>query len=123
MEHPHRVYINLNKDYVKSNKLNIIMGMPHCESCQEAHSIFENHNMKVDCACWMGNSILKEEMKKEHNHRTFPIIFIEGEFIGGLKQLQNKMTEKQKESSTSMKKDSKTNVKTESKNDMKKEMK
>ncbi|ELA48076.1 hypothetical protein VCUG_00499 [Vavraia culicis subsp. floridensis] len=90
MDEPHCVYVNLNKNYVKEHKLSVICGMKDCEDCIEAHKLLKEKSIDVKCACMQMNPVLVDETEKEYGHRTFPIIFVNGEFVGGYADLRKK---------------------------------
>ncbi|ELQ74878.1 Glutaredoxin [Trachipleistophora hominis] len=64
--------------------------MKDCEDCVEAHKLMKEKNIDVKCACTQTNPILIDEIEKKHGHKTFPIIFVDGTFIGGYSDLKKK---------------------------------
>lgn len=96
---PHKLFINLNVEYIRKNKLNVICGMPCCESSRDAHKLLSKKGCDFECACWHNNKKLLEEVKEKHNHCTCPVIFIKGEFVGGYRDLKQKLMKDEKTSS------------------------
>lgn len=69
-----------------------IIVKPNCPFCVQAKALLKRKN--VDCAeiKLSENMKLVDEIVKEKNHMTFPMIFLNGEFIGGCDDLQAHFT-------------------------------
>lgn len=87
MSEPKLVYTGLNRTFIKENKLDVVIGSMDCESSMDAYKMMKSSRSGTVCGCRDANKELCEEIRKEYGHSTIPLVFIDGEFIGGYKEL------------------------------------
>ncbi|KRH95327.1 Glutaredoxin [Pseudoloma neurophilia] len=86
-----KIYVDLNREFIKNKKLNIIIGMPCCEASKDAFRLMNRKGIKFECGCWNNNTVLKKQIQKLYEHNTCPMIFLDGDFVGGYRELKNKI--------------------------------
>jgi len=66
-----------------------VLGKEFCQFCVSAQSMLKRHQMNFTYKS-LGKDYTEEEFRKlaeTHNHKTFPMIFIDDEMIGGAAEL------------------------------------
>ena len=64
-----------------------------CPYCMEAKELLRSKGIKFETISLNDNDDLREELVQKYNYRTVPMIFINEEFIGGFKELQQLVAE------------------------------
>ncbi|ELQ76498.1 Glutaredoxin [Trachipleistophora hominis] len=75
---------------LKEKKRNILIGFKECPYCVRAEEILNTKNIEFDYIYRAREEELEEEIKKCYGHETYPMIFINGEFVGGCAELKEK---------------------------------
>lgn len=65
----------------------IIYGKRHCPYCSMAQDLLNAKGLEFEYIDADEESKKFLELAKTHNHRTVPMIFIDGEFLGGFDTL------------------------------------
>ncbi len=60
----------------------------YCPYCAGAKELLKSKNLAFEEIDVENNQKLREELSEKYNYRTVPMIFIDGEFIGGFSDLQ-----------------------------------
>lgn len=70
---------------IKQNSVTLFV-RSYCPYCKRAERLFEELNIKatiIDFGTIENGEEVKEELAKMTGHRTVPMIFINGKFVGG----------------------------------------
>jgi glutaredoxin 3 len=67
---------------------------PGCPYCQTAKMTLKNNNINFDEIDMETNPQLVESIKEAYNHKTFPMIFLDKNFVGGSDDLKKLYTKK-----------------------------
>lgn len=75
---------------VKEEKRNILIGFKECPYCVRAEEILEMRKIEYVYVYRDKEKELEDEIKKCYGHETYPMIFIDGEFVGGCAELKDR---------------------------------
>jgi glutaredoxin 3 len=67
-----------------------IYGTHYCPYCDAAKQLLTQKNLPFKYTDLTENPKLREDLAEKYNYRTVPMVFIDGEFIGGFSELQQK---------------------------------
>ncbi len=65
----------------------------YCPFCVAAKDLLKSKGMEFEEIDVENDPDLREKLSQEHDYRTVPMIFIDGEFIGGFSELQGTINE------------------------------
>jgi len=68
-----------------------IYGSPFCSYCEAAKNLLLQKKIKHEYINVDSKPGLREKLSKKLNYTMIPIIFVDGEFIGGFDQLQTQV--------------------------------
>lgn len=72
----------------------LIVTKPKCPFCRDAKKMLDDNKVsyrELDCE---KERELVEAIKQEKKHNTFPMIFVNSEFVGGFQQLEERYGKK-----------------------------
>lgn len=78
----------VNLTEIKSSKKNVLIGFEECPFCRNAVSLLNEKKVAFDYIKRGQELGLETEIKTQLNHRTYPMIFLKGEWIGGFDNLK-----------------------------------
>lgn len=67
---------------------NLILGMANCSDCEKAMLIFARKHQCFGYCPKETHQNVVEEVKNKYKHTSFPAVFINGQFIGDEKALE-----------------------------------
>lgn len=67
-----------------------VYGTQYCPYCDAAKQLLTQKNRPFEYIDLTDNADLRNDLVEKYNYRTVPMIFIDGEFIGGFTELQAK---------------------------------
>lgn len=79
---------------INKHQLNILVGYNECPFCAEVEQIFKNYNIKYYYIQKHSNRTLESQIHDLYQHFTYPMVFVDGEWIGGCSELKAKIEEK-----------------------------
>lgn len=72
----------------------LIVTKPGCPFCQSAIEMLDKNKVQYKEFDYEEEKELVEAIKQEKRHKTFPMIFIDTEFVGGYDQLKKRYERK-----------------------------
>lgn len=75
----------------------VIYGADYCPYCQSAKKLVEKHNRQytyVETTTPEGEK-QREQLGKQYNWQTIPMIFVDGKFVGGFDDFSEKVKKKE----------------------------
>ncbi|KAM0673222.1 hypothetical protein GVAV_003387 [Gurleya vavrai] len=70
---------------------NLFIGKAGCPFCINAFNLLAEKGIHFLYIPKEKNQSIVDEIKKNHDHKTFPAIFLNGEFVGGFDSLKAKI--------------------------------
>lgn len=62
----------------------------HCSFCEMAKILLKSRNIPYEEIDLSEDLDLRQKISQEHNWRTMPMIFVDGKFIGGYRELSQR---------------------------------
>lgn len=75
---------------IKEKKQSVFIGFRECPYCVRAEEILQLKNVMYEYVLRDEQPELEKEIKKSYGHKTYPMIFVDGEFVGGCSELMKK---------------------------------
>lgn len=72
---------------LKKNK-NFMVSKKGCPFCERARCLLKEKNIEFADVDHTQNEALSEEISAKHKHTTYPKIFLNGKFVGGMSDLE-----------------------------------
>ncbi|KRH94026.1 glutaredoxin [Pseudoloma neurophilia] len=73
---------------IQMEKRSILIGFDECPYCQQAMAYLDDQQIPYDYFERKDTIELQKEVLQNHKHKTFPMIWLKGEWVGGFDNLK-----------------------------------
>lgn len=79
----------MNLNNIIEAKKNVLISRSDCPFCDRAEELLNKKNIPFEKVQKNENPILESEIREAYGHKTYPMVMLDGEFVGGCTELQN----------------------------------